>query len=318
MRADCVRRLCGAVLAAFLCGGVPSSVSAQKIGAQNPSPADQAPVVGEVRIVSEDGKVLEASTSAISVEVGKPLDREKVAASLKSLYRTGVYSDIRAISEPVPGGIRVDFVVRENLFFNQVIVLGLKPPPSEASAAAAMQITLGDAFRKQTLDEALDRLKARLQEEGLYTAKINTELRPHPAEHQMDVLVSIDPGARVRVGAIHLTNNTEYPYSEIAARFKLKTGKEITSVKIQNGTNRIRKVLVKKGHLSGRAAVRRGTYDSAKNTVDLTLDVSEGARVKVEVAGAKFSRGELKKLIPIYQEGAVDPDLLEEGKRNIR
>ena len=64
--------------------------------------------------------------------------------------------------------------------------------------------------------------------------------------------------------------------------------------------------------------MRRGTYDSAKNTVDLTLDVSEGARVKVEVAGAKFSKGELKKLIPIYQEGAVDPDLLEEGKRNIR
>ncbi|PYU05031.1 MAG: hypothetical protein DMG34_09180 [Acidobacteria bacterium] len=305
MRADCVRRLCGAVLAAFLCGGVPSSVLAQKIGAQNPSPADQAPVVGEVRIVSEDGKVLEASTSAISVEVGKPLDREKVAASLKSLYRTGVYSDIRAISERVEGGICVDFVVRENLFFNQVIVVGLKPPPSEASAAAAMQITLGDAFRKQTLDEALDRLKARL-------------LRPHPAEHQMDVVVSIDPGARVRVGAIHLTNNTEYPDSEIASRFKLKAGKEITSVKIQNGTSRIRKFLVKKGQLSGRAAVRRGTYDSAKNTVDLTLDVSEGARVKVEVAGAKFSRGELKKLIPIYQEGAVDPDLLEEGKRNIR
>jgi len=318
MRADCVRRLCGAVLAAFLCGGVPSSVLAQEIGAQNPLPAEQAPVVGEVRMVSEDGQVLKASTSAITVEVGKPLDREKVSASLRSLYRTGVYSDIRAISEHVEGGIRVDFVVRENLFFNQVIVLGLKPPPSEASAAAAMQITLGDAFRKQTLDEALDRLKARLQEEGLYTAKINTELRPHPAEHQMDVVVSIDPGARVRVGAIHLTNNTEYLDSEIASRFKLKAGKEITSVKIQNGTSRIRKFLVKKGHLSGRAAVRRGTYDSAKNTVDLTLDVSEGARVKVEVAGAKFSRGELKKLIPIYQEGAVDPDLLEEGKRNIR
>src|SRR6266567_1797662 len=318
MRADCVRRLCGAVLAAFLCGGVPSSVLAQEIGAQNPSPADEAPLVTEVRIVSEDGHVLNASTSAIAVEVGKPLDREKVAASLKALYRTGVYSDIRALSEHVEGGIRVDFVVRENLFFNQVIVAGLKPPPSEASAAAAMQITLGDAFRKQTLDEALDRLKARLQEEGFYTAKMNTELRPHPAEHQMDVVVSIDPGARVRVGVIHLTNNTEYLDSEIASRFKLKAGKEITSVKIQNGTSRIRKFLVKKGHLSGRAAVRRGTYDSAKNTVDLTLDVSEGARVKVEVAGAKFSKGDLKKLIPIYQEGAVDPDLLEEGKRNIR
>jgi hypothetical protein len=134
----------------------------------------------------------------------------------------------------------------------------------------------------------------------------------------MDIVVHIQPGARIRVGAIHLTNNTEYPDAEIAARFKLKAGKELTNGKIQSGTNRIRKFLVSKGRLSGRAAVRREAYDSAKNTVDLTLDVSEGARVKIEAIGAKLSSGDLKKLVPIFQEGAVDPDLLEEGKKNIR
>src|SRR5947199_10240543 len=99
MRADCVRRLCGAVLAAFLCGGVPSSLLAQEIGAQNPSPADQAPAVSKVGIVSEDGKVLNAATSAISLEAGTPHDREKVAPRRRSLHRTGVYSYIRALPE---------------------------------------------------------------------------------------------------------------------------------------------------------------------------------------------------------------------------
>src|SRR5436190_11333156 len=98
----------------------------------------------------------------------------------------------------------------------------------------------------------------------------------------------------------------------------MKSGGEITSAKLQRGTDRIRKFLVKKGHLSGRAAVRRDNYDAAKNTIPLDLDVTEGPRVQVTLKGAKFSRGELKKLIPIYQEGAVDTDLLEEGKRNIR
>jgi len=41
----------------------------------------------------------------------------------------------------------------------------------------------------------------------------------------------------------------------------------------------------------------------------------EGPRVKIEVEGAKFSSGDLKKLLPIYQEGAVDEDLLEEGRK---
>jgi outer membrane protein assembly factor BamA len=318
MRADCVRGLCGAVLAAFLCGGVPASLCSQQVGVPKTPSADQAPLVKAVRVITTGGEALKVASDVVTVEVGKPLDLEKVAASLKSLYRTGAYSDIQVVAEPADGGTQIDFIVQENLYFNQLIVLGLKAPPSEASAAAAMQITLGNAFRQEVLDEGVERLKTRLQEEGLYTAKVDIELRPHSAEHQMDIVVHIQPGSRVRVGAIHLTNNTEYPDAEIAARFKLQAGKELTNGKIQSGTNRIRKFLIKKGRLSGRAAVRRGAYDSAKNTVDLTLDVSEGARVKVEVSGAKLSNGELKKLVPIFQEGAVDPDLLEEGKRNIR
>jgi outer membrane protein assembly factor BamA len=306
------------MLAAFLCGGVPANLCSQQIAAQNVASAKEAPLVNSVRVITAAGQVLKVADGVISVEVGKPLDREQVAASLKSLYRTGDFADIRAVAEPAEDGAQIDFIVNENLFFNQVIILGLKAPPTEASALAAMQITLGDPFRQEILDEAVDRLKSRLQEEGLYLAKVDPELRPHPAEHQMDIVVHIQPGARVRVGVIHLTNNTEYPDAEIAARFKLKAGKELTNGKLQSGTNRIRKFLVSKGRLSGRAAVRREAYDSAKNTVDLTLDVSEGARVKIEAVGAKLSGGDLKKLVPIFQEGAVDPDLLEEGKRNIR
>jgi outer membrane protein assembly factor BamA len=307
------------MLAALLCGGVPVALCGQQPATSPDSTPSQNPVpLTEYRVVTAQGEVLRIAGNPISLEIGKPLDRAQVAASLKALYRSGKYSDIRAVSERVGDGIRVDFVVEENLFFNQVILLGLRPPPSEASAAAAMQITLGDVFRKETLDDALERLRTRMQEEGFYHAKFNAELRPIPAEHQMDLLVHIDPGVRARVGAVHLTNNTESPDAEIVRKLKMKPGTSITSGRIQNGTERIRKYLIKKGHLSGRAAVRRGAYDAAKNTVDFTLDVSEGARVKIEVTGAKISRGALKKLVPIYQEGAVDADLLEEGKRNIR
>jgi len=306
------------MLAAFLCGGVPASLCSEQVAVASTSSAEPAPLVKDVRVITAGGEVLNVASTVITVELGKPLDPAQVAASLKSLYRTGDYSDIRAVSEPADGGTTIDFIVQQNLFFNQVIILGLKAPPTEASALAAMQITLGDPFRQEILDEAAERLKTRLQEEGLYTAKVDAELRPHPAGHQMDIVVHVQPGTRVRVAAIHLTNNTEYPDAEIAAKFKLKAGAQLTSAKIQSGTNRIRKFLVSKSRLSGRAAVRRGAYDSAKNTLDLTLDVSEGARVKIEANGAKFSSGELKKLVPIFQEGAVDPDLLEEGKRNIR
>src|SRR6266436_5737760 len=100
------------------------------------------PIVVAVRIVKEDGTILSEAPAGITVEAGKALDREKVAESMRALYRTGSFSNLRAVAAPLEGGVRLDFVARENLFFNQVRIEGLSAPPSDASAAAAMQLTL--------------------------------------------------------------------------------------------------------------------------------------------------------------------------------
>jgi len=280
--------------------------------------AKEEPRIVAIRIVEEDGQVLSESPSGIAVETGKALDRGKISESLRALYRTGDYADLRAVVTPVTDGVRLDFVVRENLFFNRVRIEGLTAPPSDSSAAAAMQLALGQTYRRAAVDEALEKLRETLREEGLYQAEVSAETVPHAETHQMDIVVHVKPGPRARVGSIQLKNGTEYHDAEILSRLRMKTGGVITSAKLQRGRDRIRKYLAKKGHLSGRAAVRRGNYDSAKNTIPLDLDVTEGPRVKVTLTGAKFTEGELKKLIPIYQEGAVDADLLEEGKRNVR
>src|SRR6266852_3867192 len=280
--------------------------------------AKEEPKIVTVRIVKEDGQVLSESPSGIAVEIGTALDRGKIAESLRTLYRTGDYADLRAVVTPMADGVRLEFVVRENLFFNQVRIEGLTAPPSDASAEAAMQLALGQAYRQTAVNEALERLQETFRDEGLYEAEVSAETVPHPETHQMDIVVHVKPGPRARVRIIQLKNGTEYRDAEILSRLKMKVGGEITSSRLQRGTDRIRKYLVKKGHLSGRAAVRRGNYNAATNTIPLDVEVTEGPRVEVNVTGAKFSKGELKKLIPIYQEGAVDTDLLEEGKRNVR
>jgi outer membrane protein insertion porin family len=297
-------------------------LAGRAVCAQEPKPteqpvAEQKPVVS-VRLVREDGSVLASNPSGLSVQMGKPLDKDTVAASIRTLYQTGDYADIRAVVVPEGDGLRLDFVVKENLFINQVIVEGLKPPPSESSAVAATQLSLGQTYYPRDVDDAMARLLDTLRDEGLYQAKVQPELRPFPETHQIDVIAHVTPGARVKVGKIELLNNTEYRNSEILAKLKFKPGMELTSARLQSGVDRIRKFLLKTGHLSGRVSVRRGEYDAASNTLPLTMEVTEGPLVRVQVTGAKFSKGDLKKLIPIYQEGSVDADLLEEGKRNLR
>lgn len=315
----------GLILAVLLARGAASACAGQerkdvaaRTNSEEQGQNTAEPVVVGVRVVREDGKVLIDSPKGLPIETGKPLDRGQVASSLRILYKSGNYANLRAVTAPAEGGMLLDFIAEENLYFNQVILRGLVEPPSEASAAAAMQIQLGETYRKEKLDAAVARLQDILREEGLYQAKVVTEAQVNEENHQVDVIVHVTPGVRAHVSAVQLTNNTEYPDAQILSRLKMKPGTAVTNVRVQKGTANIRKFLAKKGHLSGRAAVRRGEYDAAKNSVPLTLEVTEGPRVKVEVAGAKFSGGDLKRLLPIYQEGAVDTDLLEEGKKNLR
>jgi outer membrane protein insertion porin family len=276
------------------------------------------PIVTAVRIVDESGKILVESPTNVSVQSGKPLDRDQVADSIRTLYKTGTYSYIAARQDAAANGVRIDFVVREQLFFNQVIIRGVVAPPSDASAAAAMSLSLGDPYRKEAVDDGVTRLTDALHDEGLYQAEVRAETVPHHDTHEMDVIVTVKPGPRAKVQTIQLTNGTEYTNEEIIKQLSVKVGKPITSARIQRGTDRIHNFLVKKGHLNARASVRRGPYDKATNTIPLEVEITEGPRVQLVITGMKLSQGTLKKLVPIYQEGSVDVDLLEEGKRNIR
>src|SRR2546428_787067 len=274
-------------------------------------------MVASSRIVTPNGRVRSESPEGLAIRVGQPLDASALREVLRQLYRTGDYAVLQAVLAELPGGLRLDFVVRENLFFNEIRFEGLVSPPSEASAAAAMQINLGQPYRKELLDEALVRLQDALREEGFYNAKLSAETIPHTDTLQMDVVVHVQPGRRARAGTIQLVNDTEYPDRELIARSRLKPGQEITTARLQRAGDRVRKFLAKKGHLSARASIRRSEYIPEKNAVPLDLEIAEGPLVRVVVTGAKLSHGKIRSLVPVYQEGAVDPDLLEEGRRNI-
>src|SRR5215469_15415642 len=79
MRADWVKCVYGAILVAFLCKGVPVRAACQQLPALRATDDQAALPVTAVRLVSEDGGVLEASGAALKVEIGKPLDRTQVA-----------------------------------------------------------------------------------------------------------------------------------------------------------------------------------------------------------------------------------------------
>src|ERR1700761_1610111 len=124
--------------------------------------------VVEVRVLDSTGNVIAQKLPAIPLSAGKPFDFDDERESLRALYRTGDYADVQASATAVPGGVRIDFTTTNNFYNNVVRVYGLKEPPTEAAALAAMRLGLGEPFRESSLREAIDRLKDGLQSEGIF------------------------------------------------------------------------------------------------------------------------------------------------------
>jgi outer membrane protein insertion porin family len=274
--------------------------------------------VAEIRIVDETGKSVSEKLPSLPLQVDEPFDFAEERESLRKLYLTGDYSDIRVTAAPIADGLRVDFIVRPNYFNNVVRVDGLKEPPTEPAAIAALRMGLGEPFRESALRAAVERLQDTLRADGLYLSKITWNLTPHEDTRQMDITVHIDPGPRARLGDFQIHNETRYPDSEMLRRSKLSSKKELTAARLTRGAQRVKKYLVDQGYLGGGALITPGTYDPVSNLVSLKFEVTAGPRVRIELGGAHLSKGKLRKLLPIYAEGAVDEDLLQEGRRNIR
>src|SRR5690242_14103750 len=110
MKASCGNGLRGIVVLALLFGGrhasaqsqpptQPHSALSQQAATPPSAPNSEqtAPAsasVSEVRVVTDTGKVLAQASVPLPAQAGKPLDRAKIAESLRILFRTGNYSNV--------------------------------------------------------------------------------------------------------------------------------------------------------------------------------------------------------------------------------
>lgn len=293
-------------------------IFAAAAGARAQEAALEGKKIAAVRVVDANGQPIPEKLSTGAIQPGSQFDIVDERETIRDLNATGLFSDIQARAVEQPDGLHVDFVVTRNFYNGVLRIRGLKEPPNEATALAALRLPLGQPFQIADLNAGLDRLNQTLQEDGFYEAQASYGLVRHEDTRQMDITVTVVPGRRAKLSGVTFENQTPFPAQQIRAQAKIKKGNTVTAERIDRSTERLRNYLVAAGYLEARVTATRGNYDAKTATLPLTIAAIAGPRVSVEVTGVKISGKEVRKLVPVYAEGDVDPDLLEEGKRNIR
>ena len=249
---------------------------------------------------------------------GAPLSPEDVKRSLRQLFSTGLFETIQVEGLRQQNGVALVFRGEPREFIGTVSVDGAKGATMNTQLERASQLAPGTRFTPAKLSQALEQMRRTLGENGFHESSITQTLTPHPEEQLVDVAFRVVSGVQARVGAVQVAGDSGMSADEFRRHTHLRNGAHVDHDTANRALTGVLKHYRSEEHLEAEIKLESEQYavDTKRTTFGFTA--SQGPVVKVLVEGASMGAARVKRVIPIFEEGAVDDDLLNEGNRRLR
>lgn len=253
----------------------------------------------------------------LAQKTSEPLDRNRVRDSIRNLYDTGRFADIQAEVAPSGEGLTLTFVTSTNFFVGAVDVEGAPARPNPNQIVNAAKLQLGELYTREKLNRALENVRQLMQENGYYRARVTAESISNATTQQINILFHITAGPQAHVGEVNVTGTSGLSSVEVQKIAHMKLGDHLSAARVSGSLQRLRKRFQKQNRALAQVSIAEQAYKAETNSVDFTFQIDPGPVVVIYATGYRISRGVLRKEIPVYEENAVDDDLLNEGRRNL-
>jgi outer membrane protein insertion porin family len=261
---------------------------------------------------------LKPLASRIQGAVGQPLNSDFLRASLRRLYATGLYDTIEVAGEHEGGGVALIFRGRPRMFIGIVGVDGAKGATVNTQLERAAELMPGTQFSEAKLTKALEQMRQTLAANGYHQPVIHDKVTPRPGEQLVDISFHVVSGPRARVGAVGVTGDPGMNLGSFRRLAHLRAGSHVDHDTINRALDGVLSHYQKQDRLEADVKLESQAYATATRTVNYRFSASRGPVVHVEIEGASLSDDRMRRMVPIYEEGSVDEDLLNEGNRRLR
>jgi outer membrane protein insertion porin family len=253
----------------------------------------------------------------IPQKVGHPLDRDLLRDSVKILFDTGLFADIRAEAGKSDDQVVLTFSTVGNYFVGSVTVEGDPGRPSANQLVSATKLQLGEIFAPEKLERANKNIQQVMSDNGFYRCAVTHDEHAHPETSQMDIVFRVTPGPPATVGEITVNGTGGYTKGQIEDIAHMHPGDRVTADRVSSALQRIRKKYLKQNRLLAQVSIASRVYRPDTNKLDFTFLIDPGPAVDIAVEGFKVRKSVVRKRVPVYEENALDDDLLNEGRRNL-
>jgi outer membrane protein assembly factor BamA len=249
---------------------------------------------------------------------GAPLTEDNLKRTLRQLYATGLYDTIEARGTRQADGVALVFAGTPRTFIGIVGVDGAAGATMNMQLQRASQLDAGTRLTQEKMVRAAEQMRATLVQNGYYEAVITQTIIPHPGQQLADIAFRVVSGPRARVGKVTVTGDSGMTVDEFRQHAHLWKIAHVDHDTVNRALDGVLRDYQKQDRLEAEVKLESSAYDHATKAVNYQFTANRGPVVRVEVHGASIDLERIKHIIPIYQEGSVDEDLLNEGNRRLR
>ncbi|NWN92216.1 outer membrane protein assembly factor BamA [Marinobacter adhaerens] len=247
--------------------------------------------------------------AALPVNIGEQIDEAELADTIKSLFRTGLFTDIEASRD---GGILI-LSVQERPSITSIEIEGNKNIETDMlmDALAGAGLQEGQVFRRATLERLeLEILRSYISQ-GRYNARVKATAEELP-RNRVAIRLDINEGTVAAIKSINLVGNQEFSDEELRDLFELRTSSWWNSLtnsdkyareRLSGDLETLRSFYLDRGYLDFSVESSQVSISPDKRQVFIAIAMDEGPQYTISDIKLRgdliVEEEELRKLIPV-------------------
>ncbi|MEL6934828.1 MAG: outer membrane protein assembly factor BamA, partial [Pseudomonadota bacterium] len=240
-----------------------------------------AAVVNSISVRGNQRVDADTVRSYVTVEPGKSFSSFDTDESVRALFATGLFSDVRIARQ----GSTLVVEVKENPVINLVRFEGNDKVKTEILQNVIQSKSLA-VFSQERLDSDLDRLRETVRRSGRGGATVSARV-DQLENNRVDIVFLINEGSRTKIAEINFVGNNAYGDSRLTEIIShnesnflswLKRDDIFDQDRLQADEERLRLFYFNRGYADFRVISAVGDLDVASNSYTITITVDEGER----------------------------------------
>ena len=266
---------------------------------------EQLPVVNSIEVKGLKRVEEGALKSKITQKVGEPLSNEKVSEDIKSIFKMGYFDDVKTEIDPMEGGIKLIYVVKEKPTIIRVEFQGNKELEDD-KLKEKISVTVGSIADTTLIQDNATKLQLFYEDEGYWLATVVPVVNKI-SENEVYLTFQIDEGKKVKVRDIRIVGNKAISSGKIKGVMKTGTWK-IYSFIFSSGyykkdvmnvdLDAIKDLYFNNGYIKVIVADPEILLTEDKSGMTITINISEGDQYRVSsvslTAYKAFTEAELR------------------------